>query len=568
MAVTLVLLLSSASAAPGDLDPSFGSNGYVTTSIGEYGGSPAAVVLQPDGKIVVGGSDWNVFALVRYLPDGSLDPGFGSAGIVTGPPGYGNALALQPDGKLLLAGSRSSGSFAVVRYLPDGSIDRGFGTNGAATGRGGASGIALQPDGRIVVVGGVRDPGMPGTLAVARFNADGSRDLSFGTDGVVTTHIGPSSAASAVSIQEDGKILVAGTSASIYSDYDASVVLARYSADGTLDPGFGTAGILTTTLETSLYAGARLALQPDGRILAVGSLASLGMSRYLPDGSADISFGTQGIVSVLGAGASGIVVQPDGRIVVGGTAGSGLAVLRFEPDGALDTGFGDAGIASTTLGWEGFGQGVAVQPDGRIVVGGIVYAPGGGFAVARFLVATPSSIAARPLEVDYGRAIQLTGTLTTRQSGPLTLLRRACYDFSRSVEAQLSAAGDGEWAAQVLPGSRTTYWAAVGVDTSSPLVVSVRPLLKIERLTQRLVRARVLFGHSLDGETVVLQKRSGLGWFDFGRGVLKRIKRTRLGVVSGVTFRVSPRVHQPIRLWLPQNNPYDCFAEARSAPIR
>ena len=150
----MLFLLGSATAAPGDFDPSFGSDGVVETPIGESSGTATGVVTQPDGKIVVGGVSSEGFTLVRYLPNGGLDGSFGMGGIATGPIGGAESLAIQPDGKLLLGGWTSGRGLSVARYNPDGGLDTSFGSQGVAHGLGGdASGIAVQPDGRIVAVG-------------------------------------------------------------------------------------------------------------------------------------------------------------------------------------------------------------------------------------------------------------------------------------------------------------------------------------------------------------------------------------------------------------------------------
>src|SRR6266540_155863 len=184
--------LAASGDAPGDLDPTFGAGGKVTTVFG--GDSRAYVlVLQPNGKLVAAGVGPNGFALARYNPDGSLDTSFGAGGKVTTPIGAANALVLQPDGKLVAAGSNniSPSDFVLVRYNPNGSLDTSFGGDGKVTTAIGfgarAFALALQPDGKLVAAG----MGWTGSTgfesALVRYNPDGSLDTSFGAGGKVTT---------------------------------------------------------------------------------------------------------------------------------------------------------------------------------------------------------------------------------------------------------------------------------------------------------------------------------------------------------------------------------------------
>ncbi len=284
--------------ADGNLDTSFGSGGKVTTDMGgnknDFG---SALALQPDGKLVAAGySDSFNFALVRYLADGNLDTSFGSDGKVTtnfGANGAGKALVLQPDGFIVVAGY-SNGDFALARYLADGSLDPSFGTGGSVTTDFGSDdegkSVALQPDGRIVVAGYSN-----GNFALARYLADGSLDPSFGNGGIVTTDFGAGDVGQSVTLQPDGRIVVAGYSYIGYGNDD--IALARYLADGSLDPSFGTGGIVTTDFGSD-DEGKSVALQPDGRIVVAGIRADsnshnpdFALVRYRTDGLLESHFG-------------------------------------------------------------------------------------------------------------------------------------------------------------------------------------------------------------------------------------------------------------------------------------
>jgi len=383
-------------SAPGDLDTSFDTDGIVITDLqGILTTDMAeAVAVQPDGKILMAGtSGTDKFALARYLTTGSLDIGFGNGGVtITTLPGLGGMahdMVLQPDGKILLSGIGNGGEFAVVRYLANGTLDTSFGTLGIAsitigTGSATANAMALQADGKIVVVGHTDVGGGAIDFAVARFNTDGSLDTSFDSDGKVTTPLVAlvQDYAFAVAVQPDGKIVVAGHTSS-----DFGVV--RYNADGSLDGGFDNDGIVVTTVGAiDAYAYA-IALQADGKIVVVGNALvgvgqrGLAVVRYNANGSLDNSFGVAGkvITSLAGLGLEGaetVVVQPDGKIVIAGEYVSSqspndldLAVLRYNSNGGLDTSFDTDGIATLDLGsLSDFGNGLAVQPDGKILVAG------------------------------------------------------------------------------------------------------------------------------------------------------------------------------------------------------
>ncbi len=244
----LLLTPSPIEAAPGDLDPTFGNGGKVLTPIGNSGGSAAqGVAVQSDGKIVVVGlsnsgttSAQNYdFAVVRYNADGSLDASFGTGGKVLTQIRENDvayAAAIQADGKIVLAGFSSTGTaassdFALVRYNTDGSLDSSFGTGGKVlTDFGGSGGdyardVVIQSNGKIVVAGET-GPDATKDFALARYNTDGTLDLSFGTGGKVVTPISSSSRdlVNGATIQADGKIVVTGSSS-------GSFVLVRYLGD-------------------------------------------------------------------------------------------------------------------------------------------------------------------------------------------------------------------------------------------------------------------------------------------------------------------------------------------------
>jgi uncharacterized delta-60 repeat protein len=416
IAVGCASLPQSASARPGALDASFSGDGKVRTNFTPYWDMAWGVALQADGRIVAAGeaSDGHraKFALARYRHDGSRDPSFGGDGrVVTNFFGYDDIafdVVVQSDQQIVAAGVTGFGVFALARYNPDGSLDLSFGGDGKVTtdiapGLDEGLGAALQPDGKIVVVGTAG--GQIGRrFALVRYNTDGSLDTTFGRgDGIVTTDMSSSwDAADDVAIQPDGKIVVVGTAHSFAGD--ANFAVARYNANGSLDRSFSGDGKVQTNFIAGRhgydYASA-VALDPaSGRILAAGSAGDqktqgggkFALVRYNSDGSRDSSFSADGKVTTnftrrldwIG----GLAIQADGKIVAGGAANdhsaeeSRFALARYNVSGALDLAFGRSGKVMTDFSsGRDFAAEVAIQADGKIVAAG---RSGTKFGLARY----------------------------------------------------------------------------------------------------------------------------------------------------------------------------------------
>ncbi|MDQ2982427.1 MAG: PASTA domain-containing protein [Actinomycetota bacterium] len=399
---------------PGSLDRGFGAAGTLTTSIGPSAFANA-VALDSLGRIVAAGPaaslGGSAFALARYRADGTPDPGFGSAGAATTSFGaqaaYANAVAAQPDGKVIAAGfvapaGATSGRFALVRYRTDGSLDSGFGRAGLLTaavapGTAVANAVAVQADGKILA-GGVAT-GDRDRFALARFERDGRLDTSFGHGGFVTSAIDAGSGVTAFALQPDGKIVAAGWSLTATT---VRFALARYLADGNLDASFGTDGVVTTRIDDGSAADDVL-VQADGKVVVAGGSFRSGhdrfaLARYDRQGRLDPSFGSGGRVATsVGSGnvASpvSIAVQPSGKLIAAGSSEANwmvsFAVARYDSRGRLDSGFGDhGGVVTTAFELDRvFARGSVLQPDGKIVVAG--YGDHGGyyrFALARYVV--------------------------------------------------------------------------------------------------------------------------------------------------------------------------------------
>ena len=408
LVVVVLLFVGPARATPGTLDPTFGRDGKVMT---EFGSSSVvvALALQPDGKIIAAGSSDAKLALARYGRTGSLDPSFGAGGKVTtaiGTRSRAGAVALQPDGKILVAGSTVDEAgeyqFAVVRYTADGSLDPSFGAGGAVTtpfgpGVASASALVLAPDGRIVAAGrGGSD------FALARYDPNGSLDTTFGDGGKVTTAFADAHEAGVaeIALQPDGKIVAAGT---ILTPANYDFALARYDPNGLLDTGFGTGGRVTTSIGPNHDFASSLALRPDGKLVVAGfseqlSGDGLALARYNADGSLDEQFGTGPVAGTTVTGSSGwaeaMVLQPDGKILAAGWIYAGrdvydFGLVRYKANGSLDAGFGKRGTVRTSLGpGSDYAYALALQPNGRAVAAGMSSHPGsyeGDFALARYL---------------------------------------------------------------------------------------------------------------------------------------------------------------------------------------
>ncbi len=344
----------------GSLDNTFGSGGKLSSDFFTFDNVAYSAIVQPDGKIVVAGyAKGSVvdYAVARFSANGVLDANFGTNGITTldnDLTGTGSqsikCLAIQTDLKILAAGefwqNGSGWQIAVVRYNTDGTLDNSFGTNGrtittAQFEQEGAYSIAIQSDGKILVAGYWFDNFPAYAFILVRLNSDGSLDNSFGTNGKVITDIDSGQdEAYSVLIQPDEKIVVAGISSN--DTTFSNIALVRYNSDGTLDNSFGTGGKVTTDFGKGYEAAYAAALQPDGKIVAVGYSATditypnFAVVRYNSAGTLDSSFGINGkIITEMAAGddqAYSVAIQPDGKIVAAGfSSGSNddFAIARY-----------------------------------------------------------------------------------------------------------------------------------------------------------------------------------------------------------------------------------------------
>jgi len=383
-------------AQAGSLDLSFGDNGIVTTNIigisKNSGGN--ATAIQSDGKILVAGSHESTecnsnnglssvydILLLRYNTNGSLDATFGNDGIAStdlGSNDGASAIAIQKDGKILVAGiiGNKGGDhplFVLIRCNTNGSIDTTFGNGGIVTGDGSpGSSIAIQNDGKILTVAQIYYENYPEPPFyinnLLRYNTNGSLDSTFGIGGIVTTTtVGP------IAIQSDGKIVMGNNGN-----------LIRFTINGSLDSTFGIGGKSTTA--KNIYATS-LTIQKDGKYVMGGFIFKgsangndFALVRYNTNGSLDSTFGIGGIVSTsidFSSIVYSIAIQSNGKIVVGGLSGNDsvkvFALARYTTNGSLDNTFGNGGIVTMAIGTSSLLFSVAIQSDGKIIAVGTIY---------------------------------------------------------------------------------------------------------------------------------------------------------------------------------------------------
>lgn len=386
----------------GSADNSFGNSAIVITDINNSENYAGSVAIQADDKILLAGYSDSAtiqrFALTRYNVNGTLDNSFGNDGKLEGNYKQShtefNASVLQPDGKLLVAGSAWNGidnDFAIARYNSNGSPDKTFGNNGQQITDLGATdeavSIALQPDGKIVVAGRSGDNYGLYQFAAARYTADGILDNTFNGNGkLLLSSLGKQDLCSSVALQRDGKIVMIGFTYIGNGSNDSRFAIARLNSDGSLDNTFSDDGKQVTDFDDAECFATSVAIQNDGKIVVAGRIFlnnrdNFALARYNTDGSLDLSFSQDGKQNnVFGTDnyfAESMSLQKDGKIVLAGfseTIGgnsSAFLVARYNTDGTLDNGFNTLGFQTTSVGSNfNFSISVAIKDDGRIALGG------------------------------------------------------------------------------------------------------------------------------------------------------------------------------------------------------
>lgn len=387
-------------AAAGDLDATFGSGGKVRTDLGlaEVGNSAA---ITSDGRIVVAGRQTDTakgvsrILVARYLANGTLDPSFGQGGVVTdvvgkNPTSFALAVAIQPDGKVVVAGSTTAAAgstnndVAVVRYLANGSRDATFGSGGVATfdaGNGGsdsANAIAVLADGRLALAVDAPAAATEWTLVIV--SADG-------TTHTATNGFPAPSSPTAIAVTPDGKIAVAGYAQAASSTPD--IAFARYDTNGRLDTTFGSKGFATVDFTGGDDEAFGMAVAGDGSLFASGfttlpaGTTAGAVVKVTAAGVPDATFGRNGRVTIdFGTALTGVgsvVLQRDGSVVVAGSAGDRttrrFALARLTAVGALDASFGQAGKVITEFTGQEAASAVRLTPAGSLLAAGFTGAP-------------------------------------------------------------------------------------------------------------------------------------------------------------------------------------------------
>jgi len=397
------------------LDTSFNSpNGFIIQTVGSVSDYGYSLVIQPDGKILLGGhcdsgSGWD-FCIARFNSNGTLDTTFGTGGKLIQDIGtaldFGHSLVIQPDGKILLGGHCLSlngihTDFCIARFNSNGTLDTTFGTSGKVIQDFGSSddygySLAIQPDGKILLGSYC---GIHTDFCIARFNSNGTLDTTFGTSGKVIQDFGSSDDYGySLAIQPDGKILLGGSCKSRGFGSDRDFCIARFNSNGTLDTSFGSSGKVIQPIGSYDDFGRSLAIQSDGKILLGGyckngSNLDFCIARFNSNGTLDTSFGNSGkVIQPIGSSndfGSSLAIQPNGKILLGGDCYNGsnydFCIARFNSNGTLDTSFGTDGKVIQPIGSaEDYGYSLAIQPDGKILHGGYCFNGNYDFCIARF----------------------------------------------------------------------------------------------------------------------------------------------------------------------------------------
>lgn len=383
-------------AQSGALDTGFGQNGFVVDSFSSDYDAAERVIVQPDGKIIIMGDTGmgsvQKMAIARYNADGSPDTSFANDGKlvfnVSFPKILGNDIALQSDGKIILGGYQwndVTGDFVLVRLLADGSFDSSFGNDSIAILDNGmaeiGNSIHLQNDGKIIIAGDSQDQ-----FTMARVNSDGSIDSTFGQSGWIRTSFPVWSYGKDVHVNDSGEILLTGMTIDGYDDW--KIALAKYRADGSLDTVFGNSGTLIVAVGNDYDYGIRSFLLDDGKIL-VGSHSYFGtqplryevvIAQLNADGSFDSNYGTDGKTKIRWTEngenyLNDMVLQDDGKLILAGrnsdASGDYFSMAKLDENGTLDTSFGVDGKVSGNIGnTADTATSIALQPDGKVVITG------------------------------------------------------------------------------------------------------------------------------------------------------------------------------------------------------
>jgi uncharacterized delta-60 repeat protein len=367
--------------ANGTLDTTFNHTGEVLTHFGSTPSAAFGLALQGDGKIVVVGEAGTQFAVARYNANGTLDTTFNHTGEVltsfAGSTAFANAVALQGDGKIVVVGEAGTG-FGITRYNTNGTLDSSFYHNGVdlitfGSATADANAVALQGDGKLVVAGTV-SLGTENYFAAIRLTPGGSLDGTFNGSGGTALPMGADASATSLLLQADGKVLLAGSS-------NGQFALARLNANGSLDTSFGQNGETTAAFGGAFAWANDMAFAANGKILVAGTAVEsnsqsldFALAQFNLDGSLDSGFnGTGKVLTGLGADteAATLAVQGDGKIVLAGSSDGQFALARYIPGPDTPAPTSTTTVLSSSDNSSVFGEAVTFTAT-------IIRAPGGG----------------------------------------------------------------------------------------------------------------------------------------------------------------------------------------------
>jgi uncharacterized delta-60 repeat protein len=397
-------------AQPLFLDASFGSNGATISHTAGWSKEAYDLVQQPDGKLLTAGAEYEMNSemyflsiIARFLPDGSPDNNFGTNGsvrLLTGSKNAVEAIALQTDGKIVLAGNEyvvqgNSPNVQLItipfiaRLNANGTLDNSFGNNGIhrlglLDGYDGKSlaAIAVLPNGQIIAGGTVATADLK--MMLICLNADGTYNNNFGVSGMgqYAMEIGEDAGLWDLAIQNDGKIILAGASGSagLASADDRLFAVARINADGTPDASFGTQGTVVTQISSGTNfiedIAHKVTILPDGKICLAGTARNvLALARYHPDGTPDITFGQNGTIRhEQHPNVTGLAFR-NGKLYTCGSISANdnildIAVSAFNTDGSPDVTFAPNGMHTAHIYDRNYTHALLVQSDGKLVTAG------------------------------------------------------------------------------------------------------------------------------------------------------------------------------------------------------
>jgi uncharacterized delta-60 repeat protein len=446
----------------GALDPTFGNGtGYVTmpSSFGFGVSRDTTALIQPNGELVTTGvvqpgNNWVEFGVERYTASGALDTSFGSGSVATASFGamnaFGVSAALDPyadtangNDDVVQAGiGSSSNELLLARYTTSGALDTSFGTSGEVTST--FAGVSSIGSARVVVTSSgqlIAFAANSTQFVLARYNANGTLDTTFGQSGYVVTSVpnlnGGGLSPPLLQLPNGQLLAVASQSGGVWNLY-------RFNADGTPDTTFGNQGVVTTSIGGTMACAVvypSVGTADDGKILAAGQSAAgtWELARFNPDGSLDATFGTGGVVQTQISGGlewNDLALDANERIIVGGQNGHTTLLARFNANGTPDTIFGNGGLTTTAFSSTSYFYGVAVYPNAGLATDGDIVAVGStiptvntqslvarylGQATASFAISGPSSLTAGTAGSFIVTALNADGTVNTSYTGTVAI---------------------------------------------------------------------------------------------------------------------------------------------------